>query len=80
MQTKSLVERMDLEVVYGDTDSIMINSRQLNYDQVMELGKEVSAGGRQSEERSGRGALTDGVDCGEGRAEGLEGRGGRKGS
>ncbi|XP_043238456.1 DNA polymerase alpha catalytic subunit-like isoform X1 [Amphibalanus amphitrite] len=41
MQTKSLVERMDLEVVYGDTDSIMINSRQLNYDQVMELGKEI---------------------------------------
>ncbi|XP_037088762.1 DNA polymerase alpha catalytic subunit-like [Pollicipes pollicipes] len=41
LQTKSLVERMDLEVVYGDTDSIMINSRQLNFDQVMELGKEI---------------------------------------
>ena len=26
LQTKALVEKMNLEVIYGDTDSIMINS------------------------------------------------------
>ena len=29
LQTKSLVEKMNLEVIYGDTDSIMINSNSI---------------------------------------------------
>ena len=29
LQTKALVEKMNLEVIYGDTDSIMINSNSI---------------------------------------------------
>ena len=32
---------MGLEVVYGDTDSIMINSNSNDYGKVMELGNKV---------------------------------------
>ncbi|TRY76652.1 hypothetical protein TCAL_04076 [Tigriopus californicus] len=38
MQTKHLVERMNLEVIYGDTDSIMINTNSIDYDEVFKLG------------------------------------------
>ena len=41
MQTKDLVEKMNLEVIYGDTDSIMINSNSKDYDQVFKLGAEI---------------------------------------
>lgn len=36
--TKDLVEKMSFEVVYGDTDSIMINTNVLDYDQVFKIG------------------------------------------
>ncbi|CBY12070.1 unnamed protein product [Oikopleura dioica] len=36
--TKVFVEKMNLEVVYGDTDSIMINSNSTNISEVMKLG------------------------------------------
>ena len=32
---------MNLEVIYGDTDSIMINSNLQNYPEVMELGQKI---------------------------------------
>jgi DNA polymerase alpha subunit A len=41
LQTKSLVEKMNLEVVYGDTDSIMINSNSVDYDEVFKLGAKI---------------------------------------
>jgi DNA polymerase alpha subunit A len=41
MNTKSLVEKMGLDVVYGDTDSIMINTRSTNFDEVLKLGFKV---------------------------------------
>ena len=43
MQTKELVERMNLEVIYGDTDSIMINSNSLDYADVFKLGAKIKA-------------------------------------
>ena len=43
LQTKNLVEKMNLEVIYGDTDSIMINSNSIDYDQVFKLGAEIKA-------------------------------------
>ena len=43
LQTKTLVERMNLEVVYGDTDSIMINSNSVDYDEVFKLGAKIKA-------------------------------------
>ncbi|CAH1175786.1 unnamed protein product [Phaedon cochleariae] len=39
--TKDLVERMCFEVVYGDTDSIMINTNILDYDQVFKIGLKI---------------------------------------
>jgi len=41
MNTKSLVEKMGLDVVYGDTDSIMINTRSTSFDEVLKLGFKV---------------------------------------
>lgn len=41
LQTKSLVEKMNLEVIYGDTDSIMINSNSVDYDEVFKLGAQI---------------------------------------
>jgi DNA polymerase alpha subunit A len=42
MKTKELVESKRLEVIYGDTDSIMINTNLTDYDQVIKLGTMVS--------------------------------------
>ncbi|KAJ8683915.1 hypothetical protein QAD02_019707 [Eretmocerus hayati] len=39
--TKSLVEKLNYEVIYGDTDSIMINTNILEYDQVFNIGREL---------------------------------------
>ena len=41
LQTKNLVEKMNLEVIYGDTDSIMINSNSVDYDEVFKLGAQI---------------------------------------
>lgn len=41
LNTKDLVERLNYQVIYGDTDSIMINTNVLDYDQVFAVGKKV---------------------------------------
>lgn len=41
MKTKDLVEQKHIEVIYGDTDSIMINTNLTDYDQVIKLGNMV---------------------------------------
>lgn len=38
LNTKSLVQQLNYEVVYGDTDSIMINTNIIDYDQVIKIG------------------------------------------
>lgn len=42
MSTKSLVESLEFDVIYGDTDSLMINSNCVDYDQVMKIGYKVN--------------------------------------
>lgn len=39
--TKALVEKLAFDVIYGDTDSLMINSNCVDYDQVMKIGYKV---------------------------------------
>nr|XP_023025122.1 DNA polymerase alpha catalytic subunit [Leptinotarsa decemlineata] len=39
--TRDMVEKMCYEVVYGDTDSIMINTNILEYDQVFKIGTKI---------------------------------------
>ncbi|RZC38424.1 DNA polymerase alpha catalytic subunit, partial [Asbolus verrucosus] len=39
--TKDLVERMNYEVIYGDTDSLMINTNIIDYDQVFQIGSKI---------------------------------------
>jgi DNA polymerase alpha subunit A len=41
LNTKELVEKMNFQVIYGDTDSIMINTNCLDYDQVFKIGQKV---------------------------------------
>ena len=41
LQTKDMVEKMNLEVIYGDTDSIMINSNSRDYEEVFKLGAQI---------------------------------------
>lgn len=41
MNTKNLVQKMNYEVVYGDTDSIMVNTNILDYDQVFKIGNNI---------------------------------------
>uniref|UniRef100_A0A0B7B4I6 DNA polymerase n=1 Tax=Arion vulgaris TaxID=1028688 RepID=A0A0B7B4I6_9EUPU len=43
MQTKDLVQKMNLDVIYGDTDSIMINTNSVELDQVYKLGNKVKS-------------------------------------
>ncbi|KAJ8278149.1 hypothetical protein GJAV_G00084410 [Gymnothorax javanicus] len=43
MHTKDMVQKMNLEVIYGDTDSIMINTNSNNLDEVFKLGNKVKA-------------------------------------
>lgn len=38
MSTKALVERLGYDVIYGDTDSIMIDTKLVEYDEVMQRG------------------------------------------
>lgn len=42
LQTRDLVTKMNLDVIYGDTDSIMINSKSRDFDQVFRMGDKVS--------------------------------------
>ncbi|XP_067343066.1 DNA polymerase alpha catalytic subunit isoform X2 [Channa argus] len=43
MHTKDMVQKMNLEVIYGDTDSIMINTNSKSLDEVYKLGNKVKA-------------------------------------
>ncbi|CAH1398889.1 unnamed protein product [Nezara viridula] len=41
LTTKRMVESFGYEVIYGDTDSIMINTRTKDYEQVHQVGKKL---------------------------------------
>ncbi|XP_065095411.1 DNA polymerase alpha catalytic subunit [Ochlerotatus camptorhynchus] len=41
MNTKSIVEKMNYQVIYGDTDSIMINTNSTDYEQVFKIGSNI---------------------------------------
>ncbi|XP_049775564.1 DNA polymerase alpha catalytic subunit [Schistocerca cancellata] len=41
INTKDLVEKMNYEVIYGDTDSLMINTKCLDYDEVFKIGSKI---------------------------------------
>ncbi|RUS87909.1 hypothetical protein EGW08_004325 [Elysia chlorotica] len=43
MKTKDLVQGMNLDVIYGDTDSIMINTNCTDLDTVFKLGNKVKS-------------------------------------
>ncbi|XP_028655248.1 DNA polymerase alpha catalytic subunit isoform X1 [Erpetoichthys calabaricus] len=43
MHTKDMVQKMNLEVIYGDTDSIMINTNSNNLEEVFKLGNKVKS-------------------------------------
>uniref|UniRef100_A0A6Q2YAF3 DNA polymerase n=1 Tax=Esox lucius TaxID=8010 RepID=A0A6Q2YAF3_ESOLU len=43
MHTKDMVQKMNLEVIYGDTDSIMINTNSSSLEEVYKLGNKVKA-------------------------------------
>lgn len=42
LQTRELVRKLNLDVIYGDTDSLMIDSNSNDFDQVLKLGQKVS--------------------------------------
>ncbi|KAL4220500.1 DNA polymerase alpha catalytic subunit [Mactra antiquata] len=42
-KTQELVQGMNLDVIYGDTDSIMVNSNCTDIEQVMKLGNKIKA-------------------------------------
>ncbi|XP_054257765.1 DNA polymerase alpha catalytic subunit isoform X2 [Macrosteles quadrilineatus] len=41
--TRDLVQKLSYDVIYGDTDSIMINTNILEYDQVFKIGNKIKA-------------------------------------
>ncbi|XP_053690706.1 DNA polymerase alpha catalytic subunit [Sabethes cyaneus] len=41
MCTKGIVEKMNYSVIYGDTDSIMINTNSVDYEQVFKIGSNI---------------------------------------
>ncbi|XP_078265270.1 DNA polymerase alpha catalytic subunit [Rhinoraja longicauda] len=41
VHTKEMVQKMNLEVIYGDTDSIMINTNSTNLEEVFKLGNKI---------------------------------------
>ncbi|XP_018616727.1 DNA polymerase alpha catalytic subunit isoform X1 [Scleropages formosus] len=43
MHTKDMVQKMNLEVIYGDTDSIMINTNSTDLEEVYRLGNKVKS-------------------------------------
>ena len=42
LNTKKMVESYGYEVIYGDTDSLMINTRTKEFDQVHQIGRKVN--------------------------------------
>merc|ERR1711976_803285 len=43
LKTKDLVQNMNLDVIYGDTDSIMINTNCTDMDMTFKLGNKVKS-------------------------------------
>lgn len=41
MSTKEIVTKLNYEVIYGDTDSIMINTHSVDYDEVFKIGHNI---------------------------------------
>ncbi len=41
LQTRDLIQKMNLDVIYGDTDSVMVNSNSTDYEEVYRLGREI---------------------------------------
>lgn len=41
LNTKHLIENMKYEIIYGDTDSIMIKTNLLEYNEVISIGNKV---------------------------------------
>lgn len=41
MNTKDIVTKMNYEVIYGDTDSIMINTHSVDFDEVYKVGSNI---------------------------------------
>ncbi|XP_049887428.1 DNA polymerase alpha catalytic subunit [Pectinophora gossypiella] len=41
MDTKEIVQKLNYDVVYGDTDSLMINTNCMDYDQVFKIGNDL---------------------------------------
>lgn len=41
LNTKSLVQKLQHQVIYGDTDSIMINTNSTDYEHVMKIGTSI---------------------------------------
>lgn len=41
MNTKDIVTKMNYEVIYGDTDSIMINTHSIDFDEVYKIGSNI---------------------------------------
>lgn len=41
MSTKAMVEKLGYDVIYGDTDSLMINTKIIDYDDVIQRGNEI---------------------------------------
>uniref|UniRef100_A0A6A7FRZ6 DNA polymerase n=1 Tax=Hirondellea gigas TaxID=1518452 RepID=A0A6A7FRZ6_9CRUS len=43
LHTRDLVQRLNFDVIYGDTDSLMINTNCTDYDQCFKLGNKIKA-------------------------------------
>jgi len=43
MSTKAMVEKLGYEVIYGDTDSLMINTKITDYDEVIQRGNSIKS-------------------------------------
>lgn len=43
INTRDLVQKLNYEVIYGDTDSIMINTNCLDYSEVFKIGNKIKA-------------------------------------
>ena len=41
LNTRDLIQKMNLDVIYGDTDSVMVNTNSNDFDEVFKLGREV---------------------------------------
>jgi len=41
LQTRDLIQKMNLDVIYGDTDSVMVNTNSQDYEEVYRLGREI---------------------------------------